>query len=61
MTRAELVDRIIEGLRAAGLRRSHVEFQAMREADRIMLVAADGRRLIVNCVTGEITWPEPRQ
>ena len=35
MTRAELVDRIIEGLREAGLSMSQVQFQALREADRI--------------------------
>ena len=61
MTRAELIDRIIEGLREAGLSMSQVQFQALREADRIAIVARDGRRLIVDCVSGEITWPEPRQ
>jgi hypothetical protein len=61
MTRDELVYRIVEGLREAGLSMSQVEFQALREADMIVLVAADGRRLIVDCVTGEITRPEPLQ
>ena len=59
MTRAELVDRIIEGVREAGFTISQV--QLLREADRIAIVARDGRRLIVDCVSGEITWPEPRQ
>ena len=59
LSRAELVDRIVEGLRQAGMSLSRAQLEAMREAGLIAIVAADGRRITIDCATGEITFPEP--